>query len=393
MFFLFVSARKWVFVALFAMFVFLGIGVFHPSVAYADGGAPNVAYVAGTESGVSVIDVLQQKVTRRIAADGNPQMLVLSVDGRTLAITQPDKGQVVILAAQTAQILCTVHLPGHPSLLTFDPGTNTLYAAATDATQVRAFDPLTCATRHVFDVQSRVTGMAVAVVGGGIAGGTGNQLWIADTTHLTVFSTSGSQLAKLAVEGGPQYLCIPSGPTVYVTTHAGTLIAIDVNSRKSTPPLLTDGAFGIMDYDATTGEVYVPDLQHQRLDVLSSVRVDETPLHHQPERTLHFPASPQSVAITSDGQLGFVALANGDVVMLDIPGRQTIKTISVGGHPHFVITGLYPSSLSYTPQQSFIFAFLNNLAHYGAAILVALVAIALVVYDRLRLRRIKRTTS
>ena len=282
------SLRSFFFLLLGVVFLFIAMSMLYPSVAHADGGAPNLAYVAGTDGGISVIDVAQQKVTRQIAIDGKPQMMVLSVDGRTLAVTQPDKGQVTILATKTAQVLCTAHLSGHPSLLTFDPGTNTLYAAATDATRVYALDPLTCTTRHIFDVQSQVTGMAVAVVGGGIAGGTGNQLWIASTAKLTIFNTEGSQLATLAVAGGPQYVCIPSGPTAYVTTRNGTLVAIDVNSRQSTPPLLTGGTFGLMDYDATTGEVYVPDMQHQRLDILSAVRVDETPLHHQPERVLTF---------------------------------------------------------------------------------------------------------
>lgn len=386
-------SRKQVFLALGIAFIFLQMDMFFPFVAYADGGAPNLAYVAGTQGEISVIDVSQQKVTRQIAVDGNASMLVLSVDGRTLAIAQPDKGQVTIIAAKTAQTLCTAHLPGHPSLLTFDPGTNTLYAAATDATRVHALDPLTCATRHIFDVQSQITGMAVAVVGVGIAGGTGNQLWVAHGTALTIFHTSGSRMTTLAVAGGPQNLCIPAGPTAYVTTHVGTLVAIDIQSLRSTPPLLTSGVFGLMDYDATTGEVYVPDHQHQQLAILSSVRVDEKPLRHEPERILPFPASPQSVAITNDGQLGFVALANGNVVMLDIPGRQTITTLHVGGQPRFVITGLYPSAVSYTPQQSFLFILLGNLVHYGAALVVVLVALVAVIYNQRRLRRIERTRS
>lgn len=384
-----VSIRRFFPLLLWVAFIIVTMSMLYPSIALADGGAPNLAYVAGTSGGISVIDVAQQKVTRQIAIDGKPQMMVLSVDGRTLAVTQPEKGQVTILAAKTAQVLCTAHLSGHPSLLTFDPGTNTLYAAATDATQVHALDPLTCATRHIFEVQSRVTGMAVAVVGGGIAGGTGNQLWIASIDKLTIFSTEGPQLATLTVAGGPQYVCIPSGPTAYVTTRTGTLVAIDVNSRQSTPPLLSGGAFGLMDYDATTGEVYVPDRQHQRLDILSAVRVAETPLRHQPERVLNFPVAPQSIAITSDGQLGFVALTNGTVAMLAIPDRQTITTIQVGGQPQFVITGLYPSSVSYTPQQSVIFSFLNVLTHYGAALLVAIVTIVLLVYNRIRVRGVK----
>ena len=381
--------RKRLCFALISISLYAGTHLLFPLIVHADGGAPNLAYVSGTAGSISVIDVVQQKVTRQIAIQGNPQTLVLSVDGRTLAVTQPDLGQVTILAAKTSQTLCTAHVDGHPSLLTFDPGTNTLFAAATDTSSIYALNPLTCATQHVFETSSRITGIAVAIVGAGIGGGTGNQLWVATRDSLVLFNMSGSPIARLSVAGSPQYLCIPSGPTAYVTTRAGTLVAIDVNSRKSTQPLLTGGVFGLMDYDATTGEVYVPDQQHQRLDVLSSVRVNELPLRHQPERILRFRAAPQSVAITSDGQLGFVALENGEVVMLDVQGRQTIKPIAVGGHPHFVITGLYPSLISFTPQQSLLYSLIDTLVHYGAAVLVALVAVVLIVYDRLRVRRAK----
>src|SRR2546428_12414743 len=40
--------------------------------AQADGGAPNLAYVAGGSHGISVIDIGQQKVTSTIGLDGDP---------------------------------------------------------------------------------------------------------------------------------------------------------------------------------------------------------------------------------------------------------------------------------------------------------------------------------
>ena len=63
-----------------------------------------------------------------------------------------------------------------------------------------------------------------------------------------------------------------------------------------------------MDYDATTGQVYVPDIQHHLLDVLMPVIPNVTSPQHQPRRVIHLSGSPQSIAITSDGQLGFVAM-------------------------------------------------------------------------------------
>lgn len=108
-----------------------------------------------------------------------------------------------------------------------------------------------------------------------------------------------------------------------------------------------------MDYDANTGQVYVPDRQHNQLDVLDPVVADTTVTPQEPARILRLSSSPQSVAITSDGLLGFVALSNGQVLMLDVPGRSIVTSIAVGGTPHFIITGLYPpvNSPTSTPQQ------------------------------------------
>lgn len=53
----------------------------------ADGGAPNLAYVSGTSSGISAIDVLQKKVTRRFSIPGAPHTILLSLDGRFLYTT------------------------------------------------------------------------------------------------------------------------------------------------------------------------------------------------------------------------------------------------------------------------------------------------------------------
>jgi hypothetical protein len=101
-----------------------------------------------------------------------------------------------------------------------------------------------------------------------------------------------------------------------------------------------------MDYDAITGEIYVPDQKNSQLTVLSPVDPTDSKQPRQPNRTIHTPVIPESVAITNDGQLGFVALRTGTVVMLDAPARQFVSTITVGGTPHFIITGVYPPTIA-----------------------------------------------
>ena len=92
--------------------------------ASADGGAPNLAYVAGTASGVSVIDVGQAKVTKTIAVAGDPHMILLSPDCQFLYATQTSLGRVAVINAKTGQTVCAGHLQGHPTVLASLPDRN-----------------------------------------------------------------------------------------------------------------------------------------------------------------------------------------------------------------------------------------------------------------------------
>src|SRR5689334_9866860 len=78
---------------------------------HADGGAPNLAYVAGGGNGISVIDIAQQKVTRNFALSGNPAMLYLTLDGRYLYVAQPDQNKVSMLDTSSGKLVCSVTVP------------------------------------------------------------------------------------------------------------------------------------------------------------------------------------------------------------------------------------------------------------------------------------------
>ena len=185
----------------------------------ADGGAPNLAYVAGAANGISVIDISQQRVTSNITVDGDPQMILLSLDGRYLYVTQPTLGRVAILSARTGKIICTTSLPGQPSLLALGPETGALYAAGNGTSIVSALDPTTCAVQHTFKTQSQVYGIGVGLVGAG--NNLHDQLWVSGTTSLTYFKPDGQPAGSIIVAGGPQYLSLPGGYSLYVTTRQG----------------------------------------------------------------------------------------------------------------------------------------------------------------------------
>ncbi len=332
----------------FLLLLLLLSGLFSPS-AHADGGAPQLAYVAGTVQGISIIDIAQRRVTGTIALAGSPRTILLSLDGYALYVTQPTLGRVTVIAAKTGKPLCTASLPGQPSLLALSLDATVLYVAGQGDTRVRALNPTTCAVQRTFETHEPIYGLAVAAsTAANATPATPNQLWITGSTALTVFDVNGYLLGSVPVAGGPQYITIPGGFTAYVTTRRGTVVAVDLNTRQIIRTLLSEGQFGPMDYDAATGEVYVPDRQHNQLDVLAPVTVNTTPTPLEPAATIHLNSIPQSVAITSDGQLAFVALSNGQVLMFDVPGRSIVTSIKVGGSPYFIITGLYPPVISPT---------------------------------------------
>lgn len=349
-------------------------------VAYADGGAPNLAYVAGTPKGVSVIDVQQQKVTNTFSIPGDPHAISLSLDGRFLYVTQPQLNKVSIIAAKTGAPICSASVSGEPALLVFDSGRNLLYVAGNKASSVTVLDATNCNVKRTLQTPGPVFGLAFAAVAPAASGNSGNQIWVANATSVSIFDDiSGKVLGTVSLPDGPRYLSIPPGATVYATTVKGTVVAIDLNSPYSVTPLLSGGNYGPMDYDATTGEVYVPDQKNNQYVVLTPVNAGfKAP--KEPNRVIKLTARPESIAITNDGQLGFGALDNGSVALFDLPARQLITTIQTGGAPRFVIAGVYPPTFGTTPQQASWLVNVANIAGY--LIVVALLIVPIILFRR-----------
>lgn len=382
------------------MIAILGIFLFVlPISVHADGGAPNLAYVAGAASGVSVIDVRQRKVTRTLTVPGNPSMVLLSQDGSMLTVAEPGQGRVAVLNAATGQTVCTASIAGQPSFLAFDLNTNLLYVAGRTVALVTALDPTTCQVKFTIHTNGNIAGMAVVIISSGIAGSAGDQLWVAAQTLSGYDDLNGQQIASVPIPGSPQYVTIPPGESVYVTTGQGSVDAVDITSHK-VKTLITGGSYGPMDYDATTDEVYVPDRAHQQLVVLNPVTVGSTS-PHEPNRVIPLSAAPQSIAITSDGQLGFAALSNSNVAMLDIPGRKLVTTVAVGGTPQFIITGLYPpptigssqpTTATGTANTTHIIGIISVIVFIVSFILLLLL-LTLLIIRRIRDRRMSSVSS
>jgi hypothetical protein len=355
-----------------------------PLAARADGGAPNLAYVSIGSGGVSVVDVQQQQVVKSIRVPGNIHMISLSLDGRFLYVTQPEQNKVSIIAAKTGGVVCSATVAGGPEFVVLDSTTNMIYAAGSGAAGVSIIDDTNCDVKYRVSTSGGVYGLAVATTG---ASGSGdNQLWVSTGHSINVFDDrNGKALGTIAMTQEPRYLSAPPGATIYATTAQGSVVSIDVVSHKVTT-LITGGQYGPMDYDATTGEVYVPDQKNKQVDVLAPV-ASGFKAPSEPERVMKLPVAPVSVAITNDGQLGFVALANDRMDMYDIPGKQLIATIQVKGDPRFIIAGLYPPAFGTTPDQA---SFLDTLVtSVGYVIVAILLIVPIILFWRFSRKRKK----
>jgi DNA-binding beta-propeller fold protein YncE len=268
-------------------------GFLSPLQADADGGAPDLVYVAGSPGGVGIIDVAQQKITGEFTVAGDPYTILLSPDGRELYVTQPATGHVIAMATKTKQMICSATFPGHPALLALNSDGTVLYVAGRNETTIIALDPQTCELQHSFQTTEPIYWITAAGVS--TANALQTQLWVAGMSAVSILDEQGQILDSIPIAGGPRFLCIP-------------------------------------------------------VDVLSSVLAGSGLTPQEPTRVIHLSNSPQAIAITNDGQLGFIALSGGMVDMLDIPARRLIKAFSVGGSPHFIITGPYPPPGVPTPR-------------------------------------------
>src|SRR6266487_5412692 len=188
---------------LFFLLLLLSFLSINSAPALADGGAPQLAYVAGTSQGISIIDIAQRRVTRTITEAGDPHTILLSLDGSALYVTRPTLGQVAVIGAKTGKTLCSVSLPGQPSLLALSLDSTVLYAAGQGDTNVRALDPQTCAVKRIYETHEPVYGLAVtASTAANATPSTPNQLWITGTTSLTIFDANGQLLGSVPIEGG-----------------------------------------------------------------------------------------------------------------------------------------------------------------------------------------------
>lgn len=332
--------------------------------ARADGGAPNLAYiVGGGDRGdkLVVIDIGQRRVAWSIALGSQPQGVVLSADGRFAYVTESGANRVAIVDTRAQRVVGNVAVGSGPQAIAADPSGSVhwLFVANVNSNTLTVLDADAQRVRATVAVGQGPVGVAVATPTSGISD-SGNaatlEVYVANRVSQTVSVITTSDLrtvATIALPEPPCALTIPAtGGIAYVATCSGKVLAVGLASHQVLGTVIADlgGAPGTIDYDAVTGQIYVPVPARDQVVILrpAGVRADGSLVAPaEPLRTMMFSGASSAIAITFDGALGFVAeRSSGRVVEIDIATRNTLSTVPVGGSPRAIVTGSYPPALN-----------------------------------------------
>ena len=325
--------------------------------ARADGGAPNLVYVSGTPAGISVIDIASKQVTGSISVPGDPRGLVLSLDGRLLYTALAAKNGVAVIDAHAQQVMTTYPTGPGPTALTLDlVDPLHLWVANTGGNSVTVLNADSGKKLATITTGQRPTSVAIALPTSGISETDGTSEVLVANHDAKTISVIGSEsfhmLATVTMTEAPIWISVSGvGGTAYISTEQGHVYGLTLGSHQLFGPLFSGQSFHLMDYDALSGDIYVPDSSANLLNVLRPANSGlEPPAHFpaQPARPAYaIGGAPWAVAITSDGALGMVAgHTSGNVTMLEIQGHKVITTIHVGGTPQAVLAGPYPPLVS-----------------------------------------------
>lgn len=352
------------------------------SPAYADGGAPNLAYVAGggaTGSDLDVIDMSKLSVSWHTTLDSAPHSVLLSADSHELFATEPVSNRLIFVGARDHHVDTSLTLGVQPTAMALDLASspNRLYVTEQGSNAVAVVDT---SKRHVIatiPVGAHPSGVAVAGASSGIANPHDALVYVAntDSNSVSVIATHEQRVvATIAVPGAPTGVVIPgSGGVAYVSTRSGSIVALDLARQSLLGTVFqTPGhTLGVMDYDAVTGDVYVPDATANVVYALAPVAVTggagapALSAPHEPGRSITVEGNPAAVAITFDGAYALVAEPGaGAANIMDAVSHSTLKRVTVGGSPHAVITGAYPSLVSQSA------AFVIDMLFIGAILLL-----------------------
>src|SRR5258708_11826447 len=206
-------------------------------VARADGGAPNLVYVAQDGGGLVVLDIAKRQVVGRLAVGGAPRAVLLSYDSRYAYVAQRATGRVAIVNARTQQVEAELPVGANPQAMVLGLP-NLLYIANSGSNSVTVLDPDARRTLATIAVGRHPSGLAIAGAGSGITTTDINdtELYVANTDDDSVYVISTKLrrvIATIPAPGGPLRIVIPpAGRGAQVAPPASAVLAVSLSGHR-----------------------------------------------------------------------------------------------------------------------------------------------------------------
>jgi DNA-binding beta-propeller fold protein YncE len=290
--------------------------------------------IDGTTPQVNIVD-LQQGTLRTVSLDLVPKRMTVSTDGLTVALADPDKGQVVLLDLLQRQILgSAISLPPLRDMV-FSIDSKKLYLAG--------------AHQSAIDVMDAAKGRLDAAIATGLPHGSLAFGRAPSGRRLFVQSDSGGGVGVLDLEHSDPLAPIPAGPdaTVAFPSATGTYLLVADNQRGTLTIIRDGNAQKPAVLKAATGVNIIYTAWFDTLALVPSSASKTLLLYDleamRPAGEIALAGAPARGGVTPDGQKLYLPLTDADqVAVVNAQRRGLTGSIAMPGHPTaIVLAGSY----------------------------------------------------
>ena len=203
-------------------------------------GGPNVAEsklppADRSADGIGVVDLVTQKLVRTLSSGQDPESFDLSLDGKTLFVSNEETAELSVLDVAAGKVTRRVPVGKEPEGVTLRPDGKVVYVTSEEDSQVSAIDTTTFAV--VGTIKTGLRPRGIVVTKDGAIGFISNEL----SGTLTVFDAAKEEAigtitidAQKPIMQRPMGLALAEdGTKLFVSTGRGGAIAVvDVAKRE-----------------------------------------------------------------------------------------------------------------------------------------------------------------
>ena len=247
--------------------------------------------------GIGAVDLAALKVVRTYESGQDPEAFDVSLDGRTIYVSNEETAEMSVLDLSSGSVVKRVPVGGEPEGVTLRPDGREVYVTCEEVNEVHSVD----------------------------------------TSTLTV-------TGKMKVGPRPRAVAFtPDGRTAFVSAETGARVdVIDTAAHKVAGSIAIPATAGTPTAPRPMGVVLSPDGRHVYVSLgrAKSIAVLDAAARTYIKTIEDVGTRPWGIAVSPDGQKLFTANGpSGDVSIVDIASGRVDARVAVGGSPWGLVVG------------------------------------------------------